>query len=154
MSDRARAPTEGRLNAGEGPETDEGPEMDEGPTLVLSINHVQLAMPAGQEAVAKSFYSGVLGFKPVEKPEHLRARGGCWFQSEGVDLHLGVDPQFAPARKAHPAFLVRSLSEVAARLERFGIEAVEDTQLEGYQRFHCSDPFGNRLEFMERFTAP
>jgi catechol 2,3-dioxygenase-like lactoylglutathione lyase family enzyme len=117
---------------------------------IISIDHIQLAMPAGQEAAAEEFYAGVLGFTPREKPEHLRGRGGCWFRSEDVDLHLGVDNKFTPATKAHPAFLTDDLAAAEASLRDAGVEVVLDTQLDGFNRFYCSDPFGNRLEFLER----
>jgi catechol 2,3-dioxygenase-like lactoylglutathione lyase family enzyme len=118
-------------------------------SLILALDHVQLAMPRGREADAEAFYCGVLGFEIVPKPPHLAARGGRWFRSAGVSLHLGVEADFAPARKAHPAFVVGSLRDVQARLEAAGVEIVRDTQIEGYDRFYAADPFGNRLEFME-----
>lgn len=118
-------------------------------TLVLALDHVQLAMPRGREADAERFYCDVLGFEVVPKPPHLAARGGRWFRSGSVHLHLGVEADFTPARKAHPAFVVSSLSEVQSRLETAGVEIVWDTQTEGYERFYASDPFGNRLEFMQ-----
>jgi catechol 2,3-dioxygenase-like lactoylglutathione lyase family enzyme len=116
-----------------------------------AYHHVQLAMPAGEEDTAEGFYSGVLGLQRVPKPQHLAARGGCWFRSPdgGVELHLGVEQDFRPARKAHPAFLVGGLGELRARLEDAGAELQDDTQLEGHERFYASDPFGNRLEFIE-----
>ncbi len=91
----------------------------------------------------------MLGFDRVEKPSHLAARGGCWFHSNGVNLHLGVDSEFVPARKAHPGFVVQSLRIAQERLEAAGAEIVWDTQLDGFARFYATDPFGNRLEFME-----
>lgn len=119
------------------------------PPLVHSLDHIQLAMPAGREPDAEGFYSGVLGFERVPKPAHLEARGGCWFQSGAVQLHLGVEPGFAPARKAHPGLVVRDLAEVQARLEAAGHEVKWDTQISGFERFYSSDPFGNRLEFLQ-----
>jgi len=86
----------------------------------------------------------------VEKPEHLQRRGGCWFASKHVQVHLGVDPEFAPARRAHPAFLVSSLAVLQRRLQDAGVKIVWDTQVSGHERFYAADPFGNRLEFMER----
>jgi catechol 2,3-dioxygenase-like lactoylglutathione lyase family enzyme len=115
----------------------------------LRFHHVQLAMPAGREAEAVAFYGDVLGFEEVEKPQELAARGGCWFRSGAVELHLGVEEPFAPARKAHPAILVDHLEAVRRRLAISGVEAVLDTQLEGYRRFYVTDPFGNRLELIE-----
>ena len=116
----------------------------------LDIHHVQLAMPAGAEAVAEGFYADLLGLSRLDKPEALRGRGGCWFGSSHLQVHLGVDPNFAPARKAHPAFLVSALEPLERRLETAGVPIVRDTQLLGYRRFYVADPFGNRLEFIER----
>ena len=124
-------------------------EEDNEQLLVCELHHVQLAMPKGEEEAARDFYGGVLGFREVEKPDHLKARGGCWFRSGSVDLHLGVDPDFRPAKKAHPAFVVSSLARLGERLEGAGHEIVHDTQILGYNRFYSADPFGNRLEFLE-----
>ena len=117
--------------------------------IIVRLDHVQLAMPAGKEAAAEHFYCAVLGFERVAKPTELEQRGSCWFRSGAVNLHLGVDPAFTPARKAHPAFVVTSLRVVQACLEAAGIPNVWDTQLAGFERFYASDPFGNRLEFVE-----
>lgn len=117
--------------------------------LIVGLNHVQLAMPRNGEAAAERFYCGILGFDRLEKPPLLEKRGGCWFHANGVDVHLGVDPHFVPARKAHPAFVVTSLEQLQERLEASGIEVVRDTQISGFERFYASDPFGNRLEFMQ-----
>lgn len=116
---------------------------------VRGIHHVQLAMPAGREDDAVAFYSGLLGFRHVAKPEHLRKRGGCWFELEEVGVHLGVEEPFAPARKAHPALTVDNLPALQGRLERAGVEIVWDTQLDGHRRFYIRDCFGNRLELIE-----
>lgn len=105
-------------------------------------------MPEGRETDAVAFYAGVLGMREVTKPAQLAGRGGCWFTSGGVDLHLGVDRPFTAARKAHPALLVDDLDAVRHRLEQGGVAIVLDEQLEGYERFYASDPFGNRLEFI------
>ena len=115
------------------------------------LHHVQVAMPAGREDEARAFYAGALGMDEVEKPEHLRTRGGCWFRSEdgSVEIHLGVEEDFRPARKAHPAILVDALGELRARLVEAGYEVRDDTQLEGHERCYGFDPFGNRLEFLE-----
>ena len=119
-------------------------------SAVIALDHIQLAMPKGEERLAEEFYCDLLGFQRVNKPNHLEQRGGCWFTANGVNLHLGVDPQFVPARKAHPGFVVNSLATLKDRLEAAGIEIVWDTQISGFERFYASDPFGNRLEFMER----
>lgn len=116
----------------------------------IGIHHVQLAMPAGGEDRARRFYGGVLGLEEIPKPTELDARGGCWFRGRGVEIHLGVEGLFAPARKAHPAFLVRDLALVRRALEDTGAETLDDTELDGFRRFYSADPFGNRLEFLER----
>jgi catechol 2,3-dioxygenase-like lactoylglutathione lyase family enzyme len=118
--------------------------------LIIELNHVQLAMPAGQEAAAEQFYCGVLDFKRVAKPAHLQKRGGCWFESGKVKLHLGVENPFVPARKAHPALVVTRLTDVKTLLQRAGFEIVLDTQVDGFERFYTADPFGNRIELMQR----
>lgn len=117
---------------------------------ITSLDHVQVAMPAGEEAAARAFYGELLGLREIPKPDHLAKRGGCWFKGPQLELHLGVESDFRPARKAHPAFGVPGLRELRERLERAGVEIVEDTQLEDHDRFYAFDPFGNRLEFIER----
>ncbi len=107
-------------------------------------------MPAGEEARAEAFYSGVLGLERVEKPDVLADRGGCWFRQGSVELHLGVEDPFRPARKAHPALLVDGLDTVRERLTTAGAEIVDAPGFGGFRRFHTFDPFGNRLELMER----
>lgn len=116
---------------------------------VLALDHVQLAMPAGGEDDARGFYAGLLGFAEVAKPATLAGRGGCWFQAGGVRLHLGVEDSFVPARKAHPALSVDDLAELVAKLQAAGCVTVEDFALEGYDRRHVFDPFGNRIELMQ-----
>ena len=117
---------------------------------ILGFDHVQLAMPAGQEAAAHAFYCGVLRLVEEQKPANLAARGGAWFRGGGARLHLGVDPDFHPARKAHPAILVSGLAELAARCEAAGFPPLRDEPLEGSDRVYVSDPFGNRIELIER----
>ncbi|HEY7283171.1 MAG TPA: VOC family protein [Actinomycetota bacterium] len=119
---------------------------------LLGLHHVQVAMPAGREDDARAFYGGVLGLGDVPKPAHLLGRGGCWFRSDdgSLEIHLGVEQDFRPARKAHPAILVTGLSELRARLVDAGYEVQDDEQLEGHERCYGFDPFGNRLEFLER----
>ena len=111
---------------------------------------MQLAIPAGSEADCRRFWGDVLGMKEVAKPDALAARGGCWFRSGSFELHLGVEADFSPARKAHPAIVIDGLAELAARLEAAGVAITWDTALEGYDRFHAHDPFGNRLEFLQK----
>lgn len=117
---------------------------------ILDLDHVQIAMPPGEEAKARAFFGGLLGLIELEKPASLAARGGVWFQLGKRQLHIGVDPDFRAATKAHPAFLVRDLPAFVRRLEASGISPVEDHALPGYRRFYVCDPFGNRLELMER----
>lgn len=117
--------------------------------MIVGLHHVQLSMPAGREDDATSFYEGVLGVPRVAKPSHLEARGGCWFRGDGVEVHLGVEADFQPAGKAHPAFLVTDLEKLRARLIEAGAEVSEDEPLPGYDRFYARDPFGNRIEFLQ-----
>ncbi len=117
---------------------------------ILRIDHVQLAMPRGGEDRAREFYSGLLEIPEVQKPAALARRGGVWFERDDVKVHLGVDAEFRAALKAHPAFLVRDLAALAGRLRAAGLEVVDDGLLPGYRRVYATDPFGNRLELMER----
>ena len=110
---------------------------------------MQLAMPRGQEAAARGFYADVLGLAEVEKPPALAARGGAWFRSGGVELHLGVEEDFRPARKGHPGVLVNDLDEVVRRLAASGQPVEWDDDFPGFRRVYAHDPFGNRLEFLE-----
>ncbi len=116
---------------------------------VQYLDHLQLAMPIGREDEARAFYAGMLGIAEVPKPPHLAARGGCWFESGLLKIHLGVEADFLPARKAHPAFIVDDLHGLAERLEGDGYRIVEDQPLPGYDRLYVDDPFGNRIELME-----
>lgn len=116
---------------------------------VTGIEHVQLAMPPGEEAVARAFYTGLLGIPEMAKPPKLAARGGCWFEGTGVKVHLGVEADFRPARKAHPALLVDDLSAMVTVLEAAGLEVIPDDPVEGRTRCYVSDPFGNRIELMQ-----
>jgi len=113
---------------------------------ILRLDHVQLAMPKGGEDRARAFYSGLLGIPEVPKPPALAGRGGAWFESGDLKVHLGVDPEFRAARKAHPAFLVRGLPEIVARLRSAGVAS--DDGEPGVERVYVTDPFGNRLELI------
>jgi catechol 2,3-dioxygenase-like lactoylglutathione lyase family enzyme len=117
---------------------------------ILGLHHVQLAMPRGREADARAFYSGVLGFTERTKPPHLAVRGGAWFHAGSVELHLGVEDDFRPAKKAHPALLVSDLAALSARCDQAGFEVTTDQKLAGYERVYVSDPFGNRIELLQR----
>jgi catechol 2,3-dioxygenase-like lactoylglutathione lyase family enzyme len=116
---------------------------------IKRLDHVQLAMPPGREEEVRAFYGGILGISEVPKPPHLAKRGGCWFETDALKIHLGVETDFKPARKAHPALIVSDLGELVARLETRGYRVVEDEPLEGYNRRYVADPFGNRIELME-----
>lgn len=113
------------------------------------IHHVQLACPAGSEDALRAFYAGVLGLAEIEKPPVLAARGGCWFRGHGIELHLGVEADFRPARKAHPGLLVPDLDAWAERLAAAGYPVTYDDGFPGLRRFYSADPNGNRLEFLE-----
>lgn len=117
------------------------------------IDHVQLAMPAGGEDTARAFYDGLLGLPEQPKPPHLAARGGCWFESATLKLHLGVEADFRPAGKAHPALLVSDLPALLATLRAADVPIIDDEHLEGYDRAYVEDPFGNRIELMEIVLA-
>lgn len=121
---------------------------------ITAIDHVQLAMPPGLEAEARAFYGGTLGIPEIAKPPHLAKRGGCWFERGALKVHLGVEADFVPARKAHPAFLVDDLAALIGVLKQAGHRAVEDEPFEGYFRVYVDDPFGNRLELMEVRRGP
>jgi len=112
---------------------------------IIGLDHVQVAAPHGCEAEARAFYGGLLGLEELEKPEPLRASGGVWFEP---GVHLGVEREFTPARKAHPGLRVSDLDAVAARLQAAGAEVEWDERWPGVRRFYTHDPFGNRLELL------
>ena len=106
-------------------------------------------MPAGKEAEARAFFVGILGMVEEEKPPILRSRGGCWFRRGACKVHVGVDPEFQPQRKAHPAFVVDEIDHLGSRLAQSGHEVLWDDAIPGSRRFYSADPFGNRIEFLE-----
>jgi catechol 2,3-dioxygenase-like lactoylglutathione lyase family enzyme len=130
----------------------------------VRLHHVQVSCPSDGEDAARRFYGAGLGLSEVEKPPALAGRGGCWFRDSpvqgprgaeeplvaAVEVHVGVEQDFRPARKAHPAFLVDDLEPVAVRLEELGFEVdrTEADTLPGYLRFHTADGNGNRVEVM------
>ena len=116
---------------------------------VVGIEHVQLAMPAGEEGAARAFYSGLLGLPERAKPAELARRGGCWFEAPGVKVHLGVEADFRAAKKAHPALLVDDLAAMITVLEQAGVAITPDEPADGKARCYVSDPFGNRIELMQ-----
>ncbi|GGD20795.1 glyoxalase [Nocardioides daphniae] len=113
------------------------------------LHHVQLAIPKGAEDKCRSFWGDVLGMTELEKPPVLAARGGCWFRGGGLEVHLGVEEDFSPAKKAHPGILVKHIRSLAQRLEEGGHEVTWDENFPGHERFYAFDKLGNRLEFLE-----
>jgi catechol 2,3-dioxygenase-like lactoylglutathione lyase family enzyme len=116
--------------------------------VITGLHHVQLAVPAGSESALRAFYGGVLGMTEVAKPASLAGRGGAWFRSGVLELHLGVDADFRPARKAHPGLLVDDLDALATRLAAAGHAVRWDDLLPGHRRCYVDDPCGNRLELL------
>jgi catechol 2,3-dioxygenase-like lactoylglutathione lyase family enzyme len=116
---------------------------------ILALDHVQLAMPAGGEAAARGFYLAMLGLAEVPKPAELAGRGGCWFERGDVHVHLGVEADFRPAKKAHPAFRVAGLAALRSRLDTNGFATRDDVAVDGVERCFVDDPFGNRIELIE-----
>jgi catechol 2,3-dioxygenase-like lactoylglutathione lyase family enzyme len=115
--------------------------------VIEALDHVQLAAPVGCEDEARQFFGELCGLEEIPKPEALASRGGVWFRCGAQQLHIGVEADFAPSRKAHPAFRLGSADELKALAERIG-EVRWDDELPGFARFYASDPFGNRLEFL------
>ncbi|MFF3495685.1 VOC family protein [Streptomyces sp. NPDC002795] len=120
---------------------------------LVGVDHVQLAAPPGSEEVLRSFYVDDLGMTETPKPPALAARGGCWFEAGAVRLHLGIDRDFRPAKKAHPGLLVRDIEAYARRLTERGVAVEWDDLLPGRRRFYCQDPVGNRLEMVSSSPA-
>ena len=116
--------------------------------MITGVHHVQLAVPVGSEPALREFYGGLLGMTEVPKPAALVARGGVWFRSGTAELHLGVERDFQPARKAHPGLLVDDLDGIVARLAESGRGVRPDDLLPGFRRCYVDDPCGNRLEFL------
>jgi len=119
----------------------------------LAIDHVQLAMPPGEEESARRFYAGVLGMTEVAKPPELTKRGGCWFHSGSVQIHLGVEHDFRPAKKAHPALECSDYPRLLSRLQAAGIQTHAANDIPGIERCHIQDPFGNRIELVASHTT-
>jgi catechol 2,3-dioxygenase-like lactoylglutathione lyase family enzyme len=116
---------------------------------VVGLDHVQLAIPAGGEELGRAFYAGLLGLTEQAKPAALATRGGAWFAHGALKVHLGVDSDFRPAARAHPAFVVEGLPALIERLRAAGCTLKHDEPLEGYDRIFVLDPFGNRIELLE-----
>lgn len=116
---------------------------------VLAIEHAQFAMPRGEEDKARAFYTGVLGLPEVPKPTDLAKRGGCWFENGAVKLHLGVEDDFRPAKKAHVALVVSDLDALLAKARAAGCETVDPAPFQTWRQGYVFDFFGNRLELLE-----
>lgn len=114
----------------------------------MKIDHIQLAMPVDEEAKARAFFVELLQMEEERKPEPLASRGGCWFRKGDVIIHMGVEKEYIPQRKAHPAFIVEDLQGVADILEEKEYPVIWDDALLDRKRFYTSDPFGNRIEFI------
>ena len=117
---------------------------------ILGLDHVQIAIPVGGENKAREFYSGILGFSEIQKPLAMTGRNSIWFVAGSVNLHLGIEPNFHPAKRAHPALIVDDLDRILAACGRASLTFKPDTSFGGFRRFHVFDPFGNRLELMQR----
>ncbi|MEE8603115.1 VOC family protein [Euzebya tangerina] len=121
----------------------------------FALHHVQVTIPVGGEDRARAFYGGVLGLTEVAKPPELATRGGCWFRSGSLELHLGAEDPFLPARRAHPGILVSDgFDEVLEAMQQAGVEAVPDSNFPGFRRVYVNDPFGNRLELLSPLPDP
>ncbi|MEH7236794.1 VOC family protein [Bacillus sp. JJ1562] len=116
---------------------------------IKAIDHIQIAAARGSEDQARYFYGKILGFKEVEKPETLSKNGGVWFAYGFVQIHIGIEEPFVPAKKAHPAFEIGDLEALKKHLQNNNVNVIDDHNLPGANRFYAHDPFGNRLEFLE-----
>jgi catechol 2,3-dioxygenase-like lactoylglutathione lyase family enzyme len=122
--------------------------------MITAVDHVQLAAPPGSQDELRAYYVDVLGMTEIPKPPVLAARGGCWFQAGAAQLHLGIEPDFRAAKKAHPGLRVRDIEAYAARLLAHHAPVSWDDGLPGHRRFYSEDPVGNRLEFLEPLPEP
>ncbi|TYR81441.1 glyoxalase [Priestia megaterium] len=114
-----------------------------------AIDHIQLAAPPGSEEEARKFFTNILGFKELEKPNELKERGGVWFGFGNYQVHIGIEHSFSPAKKAHPAFEVENIHALKEHLRKHHVDFTEDTNLPGAERLYMADPFGNRIEILE-----
>ena len=115
----------------------------------FSLDHVQVAIPRGGEALAREFYAGILGLEEVTKPAELASRGGAWFKNGLVQIHLGVEADFVPARKAHPGLVCEQYDALLERLADCGVDVAPDpSPFNGKRHCYIADPFGNRIEII------
>src|SRR5262245_5275207 len=120
---------------------------------IIGIDHIQIAIPRGVEEQARAFYGDVLGLEELPKPAELAGRGGVWFQCGSQQLHLGVEDDFRPARKAHPGLEVEDIDSLISSLRSSGYEVLQGENPINIRRIFVSDPFGNRIELLERICA-
>jgi catechol 2,3-dioxygenase-like lactoylglutathione lyase family enzyme len=116
---------------------------------VIELDHVQIAIPVGGEALAREFYAGILGMPELPKPVLMQLRGGAWFACGDRQIHLGAEVNFQPAKKAHPAFIVRDLDALCALLRTTGYAVLKNEELPEVRRVFTEDPFGNRIELIQ-----
>lgn len=116
---------------------------------ILGLDHIQIAIPMGEEALARRYYGELLGLTEVDKPISLTGRGGVWFENGDLKVHLGVDAHFVPAKKAHPGFRVADLDFISMQLQEHGYNVENAKQIPGVRRIFTVDPFGNKVEFLE-----
>lgn len=114
----------------------------------MKLDHIQLAIPCGSEDPCRAFWCALLHFEELEKPEALKSRGGAWFSNGETEIHLGVEQDFKPAKKAHPAFVVPGIDDLASRLQSANHPVRWDNSIAGRRRFFTDDPVGNRIEFI------
>lgn len=114
----------------------------------LGLHHVQLAIPRDGEDTARRFFVGVMGLTEIRKPPVLAARGGLWVRGDQLEIHLGVEDDFRPARKAHPGILVQDIDAMAARFDAGNVAVTWDDNVPGFRRFYVTDPYENRIEFL------
>jgi catechol 2,3-dioxygenase-like lactoylglutathione lyase family enzyme len=122
--------------------------------FTFGVHHVQIAIPPGGEDACRAFYVDALGMEEIAKPPVLAARGGLWVRADALEIHLGVEEDFRPARKAHPGIRVADLDALAERLARHGTEVAWDDDFPGHRRFYAFDNLGNRLEFLQPDGSP
>jgi catechol 2,3-dioxygenase-like lactoylglutathione lyase family enzyme len=117
---------------------------------IKRLDHVQLCIPVGEEAQARDFYGRVLGFPEIEKPLALKANGGLWFEVADIQLHIGAESGQSKSKR-HPAFEVEELDAIRDYFRQQQIEIKEETPIPGQKRFSFFDPFGNRIELLEKY---
>lgn len=117
------------------------------------IDHIQLAAPKNSEDIYRPFFKDILGFEEIEKPDTLKKNGGVWFATGNIQIHIGIEEPFLPAKKAHPAFEINNLEGLKGHLAKNNIPFIEDDKLPGANRIYLFDPFGNRIEVLEWISA-